>query len=111
MIARIWKTGVKAERFEDYDRFAHERSLPMFREQRGLLGVLFLRESADRAGVLTLWEDENAIEELESSPRYQQTVADILEGGFLTGEQSVEVFEVHGGEIRATELATALGFE
>ena len=111
MIARVWRTGVKQGRFEDYDRFAHEHSLPMFRKQRGLLGVLFLRESAGRAAVLTLWEDERAVEELETSPLYQQTVEDILDGGFLTEEQSVEVFEVHGGDVRSNELATASGIE
>ncbi len=43
MLARIWRTGVRPERFEEYARFAHERSLPMFREQRGFIGVLFMR--------------------------------------------------------------------
>lgn len=111
MIARVWRTGVKQGRSEDYDRFAHEHSLPMFREQRGLLGVLFLRESVDRAAVLTLWKDESAVEELETSPLYQQTVEEILGRGFLTGEQSVEVFDVHGGDIHRNELVMGLGFE
>lgn len=65
------------------------------------LGVLFLRESVDRAAVLTLWENESAVEGLETTPFYQQTVEDILDEGFLTGEQTVEVFEVHGGEVRS----------
>lgn len=108
MIARIWRTGVNPERFEDYHRFAHQRSLPMFRDQSGLVGVLFLRERADRAAVLTLWEDEAAVDEMEDSELYQQTVDDILSGGFLTGDQSVEVFDVHGGDVGASELATAV---
>ncbi len=68
MVARIWRTRVKPERFEEYERFARERSLPKFRAQRGFIGVLFMREKADRAAVLTLWEDEMAGEELEASP-------------------------------------------
>ena len=44
MVARIWRTGVKPERFEKYERFARERSLPMFRAQRGFIGVLFMRQ-------------------------------------------------------------------
>ena len=44
MVARIWRTGVKPERFEEYERFARERSLPMFRAQRGFIGVLFMRQ-------------------------------------------------------------------
>ena len=109
MVARIWRTGVKPERFEEYERFARDRSLPMFREQRGFIGVLFMREKADRAAVLTLWEDEMAVEELEASPLYRQTVEAILDSDFLAREQSVEVFEVHGGQVLARELAARLG--
>lgn len=109
MVVRIWRTGVKPERFEEYERFAWERSLHMFREQRGFLGVLFMREEADRVAVLTLWEDEKAIEALEASPLYRQTVEGILGSGFLAREQSVEVLEVHGGQVLASELAARLG--
>ena len=108
MMARIWRTGVKPERFEEYERFARERSLPMFRKQRGFIGVLFMRERADRAAVLTLWEDEKAVEELEASPTYRQTVEVILGSGLLANEQSVEVFEVQGGQVLARELAARL---
>jgi heme-degrading monooxygenase HmoA len=109
MVARFWRTGVNPERFEEYERFARERSLPMFREQRGFIGVLFMRERADRAAVFTLWKDEKAVEELEASPLYRQTVEIILGSGFLAGEQSVEVFEVGGGKVVADELAARLG--
>jgi heme-degrading monooxygenase HmoA len=109
MVARIWRTGVNPERFEEYERFARERSLPMFREQRGFIGVLFMREEADRAAVLTLWGDEKAVEELEASPLYRQTVEAILGSGLLAAEQSVEVLEVHGGQILEGELAARLG--
>ncbi len=109
MVARIWRTGVKPERFEEYERFARERSLPMFREHRGFIGVLFMREATDRAAVLTLWEDEKAVEGLEASPLYRQTVEAILGSGLLAGEQSVELFEVHGGKVVAGELAARLG--
>ena len=105
MVARIWRTGVKPERFKEYERFARERSLPMFREQRGFIGVLFMREKADRAAVLTLWEDDKAIEELEASLLYRQA---ILGSDLLAREQSVEVFEVHGGQVLAGEFAAKL---
>jgi heme-degrading monooxygenase HmoA len=107
-VARIWRTGVKPERLEEYERFAQERSLPMFLEQRGFIGVLFMREKADRAAVLTLWEDEKAVEELEASPPYRQTVEAILGSGLLAREQSVKLFKVHGGQIVAGELAARL---
>ena len=109
MVARIWRTGVKPERFEEYERFARERSLPMFREQRGFIGVLFMREKADRAAVLTLWEDEKEVEDLEVSPLYRQTVEAILGSGLLAREQSVELFKVHGGRVLAADLAARLG--
>ena len=109
MVAHIWRTGVKPERLVEYEQFARERSLPMFREQRGFIGVLFMREKADRAAVLTFWEDEKAVEELEASPLYRQTVEAILGSGFLAEEQSVEVFEVHGGQVLVGELAARLG--
>jgi heme-degrading monooxygenase HmoA len=109
MVTRIWRTGVTPERFEEYDRFARERSLPMFRKQRGFIGLLFMREKADRAAVLTFWEDEKAVEELEASPLYRQTVEAILGSGLLAKEQSVESFEVHGGKVVAGELTARLG--
>jgi heme-degrading monooxygenase HmoA len=109
MVVRIWRAGVKPERFEEYERFGRERSLPMFRKQRGFIGVLFMREEEDRAAVLTIWEDEKAVEELEASPPYRQTVEAILSSGLLAREQSVEVFEVHGGQVLAGELAARLG--
>ena len=49
------------------------------------------------------------VEELEASPLYRQTVEVILGSGFLAGEQSVEVFEVHGGKVVADELPARLG--
>jgi heme-degrading monooxygenase HmoA len=109
MVARIWRTGVNPERFEEYERFARGRSLPMFREQRGFIGVLFMRDEEDRAAVLTLWEDEKAVEELEASPLYRQTVEAIVSSGLLAKEQSVEVFEVLNGQVFARELAARLG--
>jgi hypothetical protein len=50
-------------------------------------------------------EDEKAVEELEASPPYRQTVEAILGSGLLAREHSVEVFEVHGGQVLTDELA------
>ena len=36
MIARVWRTGIDPERAAEYDVFAAERSLPMFRRQDGI---------------------------------------------------------------------------
>ena len=104
MIVRIWRTGVDRNRLEEYARFEEERSLPMFREQRGFLGVLFLREGADRAAALTLWEDMAAVEALTTSPSYLRTVQVLVNTGLLIGEQSIDVFEVKGGRLRWEEI-------
>ena len=108
MLARIWRTSVDAARLAEYGEFERKRSLPMFREQRGLLGVLFLREADDRAAALTFWEDEEAIQALATSPSYNRTVETLLATGLLRGEQTVEVFEVNCGELFTQELIKAL---
>ncbi len=104
MILRIWRTELNQARLDEYARFERERSLPMFREQRGLVGVLFLREGPDRAVALTIWEDLAAVEALRDSVTYQHTAGALMESGLLMGEPSVELFEVHGGELRAQLL-------
>lgn len=96
MIARIWRTGLDESRTDEYDRFATERSLPMFRRQPGLLGVLLTRTGDGRA-VITFWADRAAADALESAPDYRDTVAAISATGFLRPPQSVELLEVDGG--------------
>src|SRR5215207_4696754 len=57
MIVRIWRTGLDESRADEYERFARERSLPMFQKQPGCVGVFFTRTEQGRA-VITLWENE-----------------------------------------------------
>jgi hypothetical protein len=90
---------------DEYRSFAKQRSLPMFRSHRGFLGVLFTEAESDFA-VISFWQDRDCAEALEGSATYKDTVTRILAGGFLSGEQSVEIFEVAGGEL--TEAATGL---
>jgi heme-degrading monooxygenase HmoA len=108
MKCRIWKTGVVVGRFEEYERFARDISLPMFRSQDGFQGVVMAGDGAERL-VITLWRDETAIAALDSSPAYKETVARIVAAGFLTGDQSVDVHDVHLADLaRSTEIQTAL---
>ncbi len=95
MIVRIWRTGIDPGRVEEYETFAREYSVPMFRKQRGFQGVLFLRMGG-RAAVITLWGNMYAVERLAGSPSYQETVKRIVETGILEGDQTVEIFEDHG---------------
>ncbi len=77
MIVRLWRTKIVLTRIEEYKRFEQEHSLPMFRRQTGFLGVLFLGHGETHA-VLSLWKDTQAVEALDTSPTYQQTVQKIL---------------------------------
>ncbi len=94
MIVRIWTTGVEQGRAADYEAFARDISLPMFRQQAGYRGVLMGRRNGDCV-VISLWEDEAALATLDQSPSYQATVQRILAEGFLMGEQTVEAYDLH----------------
>ncbi len=95
MIARIWRTEIDELRADEYHRFAHEKSLPMFREQLGFVGVLFAANRTERA-VISLWQDAGSAEGLDESESYKATVAAIEATGFLRGESTVATLELHG---------------
>jgi heme-degrading monooxygenase HmoA len=106
MFARLWRSGVDERRRAEYERFARERSLPMFAAHDGFLGVLFLGAAQDSVTVLTLWESEDAIQQLEESSVYRQTVTDIEP--LLCGSQTVEILHLEGARIHADRLETLL---
>ncbi len=93
-IARIWRTNVSPDRADDYERFAKNVSLPMFRVQQGFAGVLMLRDDADCL-VITLWNEQADITALSKSESYNATVEHILNEGFLMGEQTTESYDLH----------------
>jgi heme-degrading monooxygenase HmoA len=109
MILRVWRARINPARIDEYRRFEAERYLPMLHKQSGLLAVLFLRQTGDRAASLTIWEDSGAVEAVESSPSYRRVVRELVGMDLLAGEQSEEVFEVEGGDLRAETLLVALG--
>jgi heme-degrading monooxygenase HmoA len=96
MIMRIWRTQVDEARAAEYERFAAQESLPMFRVHQGFEGCLFGRRGRDCI-VVTIWQDDAAADALEASPRYRDTVARINAAGFLTGHSRVDRFQLHGG--------------
>jgi heme-degrading monooxygenase HmoA len=100
LVARIWRTGLDGSRADDYDEFAHTRSLPMFERHDGFRGVLFAAAGDERV-VITLWQDREAASALEHSSDYQATVRAIQEAGFLRPPQHVELLDV-----RAAQLAS-----
>ena len=94
LIGRIWHTEIDPDRISEYEQFAQDISLPMFRAQPGLVGVVMLRDGT-RCQVITLWRSREAIAALEDSLPYRTTVVRIIDAGFLRGKQSVELFDAH----------------
>jgi heme-degrading monooxygenase HmoA len=99
-VARVWRTGVDASRADEYEAFARERSLPMFKAHDGLCGVLFAADS-DRRAVITLWTSRAAAQALNDSPQYRETVKAIEAAGFLRPPQHVELVDVPLGWLDA----------
>jgi heme-degrading monooxygenase HmoA len=108
VILRVCRAKINPARLEEYRRFEQERCLPMLHKQPGFLGVLFLRQAGDRAASLTIWEDVGVVEALQSSRSYRETTHELAESSLLAGNESVEVLEVEGGDLRPEALARAL---
>jgi heme-degrading monooxygenase HmoA len=108
MIVRVWRTKLNPVRLEAYRQFERAQCLTMLRKQPGLLGSLFLRDTAGQAVSLTFWEDGGAVEALESSPSYQKMTREMVEEALLAGEPSVEVWDVQSGELRVEALLRVL---
>jgi heme-degrading monooxygenase HmoA len=91
VVVRIWKANIDPARAEEYERFARERSLPMFRSHRGFRGCALQRDGAD-CTVITLWAGPEDVAALEASSHYRETVAAISAAGFVrTAEEALTV--------------------
>ncbi len=108
MIVRIWRVGIRPERINELEHFAHTNSLSMFQEQEGCLGVLFTLNDRDCV-TISLWENAESIERLKSSSTYIQTARLMEATGMLEGAQSVELFQSFGGFTSPDKLSEALG--
>ncbi len=104
MIARIWSTNLVEERFQEYETFAHQVSIPMFKKQYGLLGVQVFT-TPTHSLVVTLWNQVEHIQVMEQNPLYLKTVAAIEAQGFLTGDQKVDLFDFKIGFLAFEQLA------
>ena len=107
MLARLWQTRIDPARGAEYDAFAATYSRPMSAALPGCLGALFLGRG-DVRSVLSLWADRAAIEALDASALYRETVTRFELTGVLRAPQTVEVFEVIGGTVSALALAAEL---
>jgi heme-degrading monooxygenase HmoA len=95
-VARIWRTAIDPSRANEYEKFALERSLPMFKSHDGFCGVLFAAD-ADARIVITLWTSRAAAHALDRSAVYRETVQAIQAAGFLRPPQHVELLDVPAG--------------
>jgi hypothetical protein len=73
----------------------------------GCLAAFFLSTGEVRS-VLSLWVDNTSIEALKNSMLYTATVARFQATGILREPQTVKLFEVTGGTVRALALAAEL---
>lgn len=94
-VVRIWRTRLDESRAPEYEDFALNISLPMFRRHNGLLGVLFAGTGSERT-VITLWSDQAAAAALNASADYLATVRAIEATGLLRPPQRLELLDVHG---------------
>lgn len=106
MIIRLWTTRVDPSRIAEYEENERNRSTPMFRQQPGCLGALFLR-SGETCFALTFWKDPDSVKRLETSKSYLEASAFYSKSGLLLGEPSLDVFEVKGGFLNAEAIAEA----
>lgn len=93
MIIRIWTTRFIPEKKDDYLNFAKDNSLPMFKLQKGILGVNVLVKD-DKSLVLTYWDNIDDIALMENNILYKDSVAKIKDAGFLIEPQQVEIFDL-----------------
>ena len=77
MIIRLWRAEVRSNRMEQYSQWERTRSLPMFKQQDGCLGVLFLRSDVF-CFALSFWRDMNAVAKL-AQPTLEFQVGDQLQ--------------------------------
>jgi heme-degrading monooxygenase HmoA len=94
LLMRTWRTQIDDSRALDYENFARNVSLPMFRRHDGFLGVFLAGTGCQRA-VVTLWASRAAAASLEASADYQATVNAIEAAGFLRPPQRTELLDVH----------------
>jgi heme-degrading monooxygenase HmoA len=106
MIVRLWTTRVEQDRIAEYEENEHSRSLPMFRQQPGCLGVMFLR-SSENCFALSFWKDLESVEKLKTSTSYLEASEFYANSGMLIGDPSLKVFEVSGGFLDLEALTRA----
>jgi len=109
MIIRIWNVGISAGKAQALEKFAHNVSLPMFKSAKGCLGVFFTRDE-ETCSTITLWDNQDAIDELELSAAYAVVIKQIEESGILCDERHTSIYHTYDGfvDYRLTDLNFSL---
>jgi len=87
MIARIWHGKTKIEDYEAYTEFMKERAIPDYRNTKGFVKLVFLRNIKDNAAhftLITFWETLEVIknfagEDYKKAKYYPEDEAFLLE--------------------------------
>ena len=103
-VARLCKATLVDGRAEEYEAFARDISLPMFRMQRGFMSVAMMRNGND-CSVLTLWRDKQSIRQLDRSESYLATVGMVMATGFLQDVGGAVLFDLHLADLRSISIA------
>jgi hypothetical protein len=82
----------------------------MFAALPGCLAAFFLGAGGEMRSVLSLWADEASSDALDTSALYRDTVTRFQATGVLREPQTVELFEVTGGTMRAGLDDELLGY-
>lgn len=107
MIVRLWKVKVNPDRIEQYALWEKTRSLPMFQELQGCLGVFFLR-SKEHCLALSMWQGMDAVDALKDCKLYEKTSSDYEQSGMLIGDPELQVYEAIAGFTVGDALCSAL---
>jgi len=107
-VARLWRATLMPGRGNDYDLFASEESLPMFRSHGGYRGVTMMRNE-EECCVVTYWSDMEAVQQLEMSSRYAATVVAIKAASVLREFGETVIMATHLTDFEEPGIVCGLG--
>jgi heme-degrading monooxygenase HmoA len=87
MIGRIWHGRTKIEDYESYTKFTKKRAIPDYKNTKGFIKMIFLRNISDNAAhfiLITFWENIESIknfagEDFEKAKYYPEDKNFLLE--------------------------------
>lgn len=98
MLIRLWRTSFKLTQKQRLVEYANNISLPVLSSRAGNCGVFFYSEG-DQWTTMTLWEDQQSIDDLAGDPEYRQTVEGLLALNVLGDDQQTDVYELNGNSL------------